>query len=133
MWDFLRHNSEKGFNNKQCYLSLFSPNYNTLFSFKICVLQQYWGIIWCIWGKFLIKFSMSLFLNIIIIIMEQVNRADKSSIRNFNFKVRCFLFKLLNCQNIYLIPRTLFSLVPWLHRYKCSRLLLYPYDRVYLE
>jgi hypothetical protein len=43
--DFLRHNSEKGFNNKQCHLSLFSPNYNTLFSFKICVLQQYWGII----------------------------------------------------------------------------------------
>lgn len=76
---------------------------------------------------------MSLFLNIIIIIMEQVNRADKSSILNFNFKVRCFLFKLLNCQNIYLIPRTLFSLVPWLHRYKCSGLLLYPYARVYLE
>ena len=34
---------------------------------------------------------MSLFLNIIIIIMEQVNRTDKSSILNFNFKVRCFL------------------------------------------
>ena len=70
-------------------------------------------------------------------------RNQKAIISHFNITIGNILvkfqyatdyfFTLLNFQNIYLIPQTLFSLVPWLHRYKYLRSLLYPYAQVYPE